>query len=327
MNTVSHFSQIFSERLKLFVETLNNKTPAELYEPMQYILSLGGKRLRPVLAYLGNDLFNGNLYDAHPAALAIEIFHNFSLVHDDIMDKAPLRRGKATVHEKWNSNIAILSGDSLLVKAYEELTKAKPEHLKLLIETFNKTAIEVCEGQQLDMNFENINEVSTNEYIRMITLKTAVLLGAALKMGAITANATFYDADNIYAFGKNIGIAFQLQDDILDVFGNPEKFGKKIGGDIIGNKKTWLLIEAKKQASGALKEKLVHWINLKDFNPSEKVSAIKSVYEELNIKEQAEKEMAKYYQLALTHLSNINADKNKIQNLIDFAKELLNREI
>lgn len=327
MNTLSLYSQIFSERLKLFVETLNKKKPVELYEPMQYILSLGGKRLRPLLAYLGNDLFNGNLSDAHPAALAIEIFHNFSLVHDDIMDKAPLRRGKATVHEKWNSNIAILSGDGLLVKAYEELIKAKPEHIKELIEVFNKTAIEVCEGQQLDMNFENLNEVSTDEYVRMITLKTAVLLGAALKMGAITANAADSDTENIYEFGKNIGIAFQLQDDILDVFGNPEKFGKQIGGDIISNKKTWLLIEAKKQASDTLKDQLNYWIQINKFNPSEKVSAIKSIYEKLNIKEQAEKEMTNYYQSALRHLSKINADDNKKQTLEEFAKALLNREI
>lgn len=327
MNTLTIYSQIFSKRLKLFVETLTNKTPVELYEPMQYILSLGGKRLRPLLAYLGNDLFNGNLSDAHPAALAIEIFHNFSLVHDDIMDKAPLRRGKATVHEKWNSNIAILSGDGLLVKAYEELIKAKPEQIKKLIEIFNKTAIEVCEGQQLDMNFENLNEVSTDEYVRMITLKTAVLLGAALKMGAITANADDSDTENIYEFGKNIGIAFQLQDDILDVFGNPEKFGKQIGGDIISNKKTWLLIEAKKQASDTLKDQLNYWIHINKFNPSEKVSAIKSIYEKLNIKEQAEKEIINYYQSALRHLSKINADDNKKQTLEVFAKALLNREI
>lgn len=327
MNTLGNHSQLFIQALNIFVETLNQKRPKELYEPMQYILSLGGKRMRPLLAYMGNDLFDGNLSNAHPAALAVEIFHNFSLIHDDIMDNAPLRRGKATVHEKWNSSIAILSGDGLLVKAYEELIKAKPEYIKELIELFNKTALEVCEGQQLDMNFENMNEVSTNEYLHMITLKTAVLLGASLKMGAITANAPKKDADNLYEFGKNIGIAFQLQDDVLDVFGNPDKFGKQVGGDIISNKKTWLLIEALRQANGSLKETLYNWVNKKEFNPAEKVIAIKSIYEALDIRSQAEKEMNRFYQLALQHLSEINANEDKKQNLRNFAQALMNREI
>lgn len=327
MNTLNNHSELFLNALQNFVATLNQKNPKELYEPMQYILSLGGKRMRPLLAYMGNDLFNGSPADANPAALAVEIFHNFSLVHDDIMDNAPLRRGKATVHEKWNNNIAILSGDGLLVKAYEELIKAKAEHIKPLIELFNKTALEVCEGQQLDMNFETMPEVSTNEYLHMITLKTAVLLGAALQMGAITANASYNDAKHLYEFGKNIGIAFQLQDDILDVFGNPEKFGKQVGGDIISNKKTWLLIEAIKQANGNTKETLNYWLNLKEFNPIEKVAAVKNVYETLNIRQQAEQEMNRFYELALKHLSEITADENKKQELKVFAQTLMNREI
>lgn len=326
MNTLGYHSKLFSAALENFVATLNQKNPKELYEPMQYILSLGGKRMRPLLAYMGNDLFDGNPSDAEPAALAVEIFHNFSLVHDDIMDNAPLRRGKATVHEKWNNNIAILSGDGLLVKAYEELIKAKSNHIKPLIELFNKTALEVCEGQQLDMNFENMEEVSTKEYLHMITLKTAVLLGAALQMGAITANASEKDAKHIYEFGKNIGIAFQLQDDILDVFGDPEKFGKQVGGDIISNKKTWLLIEAKKQATGTIKETLYHWISLKEFNASEKVNAVKNIYETLQIRKQAEQEMNRFYELALQHFSEIKADENKKQELKAFAQALMNRE-
>lgn len=326
MNTLGYHSKLFSAALENFVATLNQKNPKELYEPMQYILSLGGKRMRPLLAYMGNDLFDGNPSDAEPAALAVEIFHNFSLVHDDIMDNAPLRRGKATVHEKWNNNIAILSGDGLLVKAYEELIKAKSNHIKPLIELFNKTALEVCEGQQLDMNFENMEEVSTKEYLHMITLKTAVLLGAALQMGAITANASEKDAKHIYEFGKNIGIAFQLQDDILDIFGNPEKFGKQVGGDIISNKKTWLLIEAKKQATGTTKETLYHWISLKEFNASEKVNAVKNIYETLQIRKQAEQEMNRFYELALQHLSEIKAIESKKQELKAFAQALMNRE-
>jgi geranylgeranyl diphosphate synthase type II len=327
LKTLINNSTVFLEVLENFVGTLNQKKPKELYEPMQYILSLGGKRMRPMLVYMGNNLFGGNIIDAHPAALAIEIFHNFSLVHDDIMDNAPLRRGQATVHKKWNNNIAILSGDALLVKAYEELTKAKAEHIKPLIQLFNKTAIEVCEGQQLDMNFENKLEVTTNEYLHMITLKTAVLLGAALQMGAITANTSEENANHLYEFGKNIGVAFQLQDDILDVFGDPEKFGKQIGGDIINNKKTWLLIEALNQSSGEEKEKLIFWLSQTEFNYSEKIEAIKAVYAALNIRQQAEVEMNRYYQLALKHLSEISADEYKKQELKSFAQALMNREI
>jgi geranylgeranyl diphosphate synthase, type II len=327
LNNINIHSEIFLLALKTFVTTLNSKSPKELYEPMQYILSLGGKRMRPLLAYMGNDLFNGKAEDASPAALAVEIFHNFSLVHDDIMDNAPLRRGKATVHEKWNSNIAILSGDGLLVKAYEELAKAKPEHIGALIPLFNKTAIEVCEGQQLDMNFENLSTVSAEEYIHMITLKTAVLLGAALQMGAITANANPQDAQHLYEFGKNIGIAFQLQDDILDVFGDPEKFGKQVGGDIISNKKTWLLIAAQKQAVGNSKTSLEKWIAEKDFDPQEKVDAIKSIYEKLNIREHAEKEMNSFFQLAMLHLNTIIADEEKKAAIKNFAENLMKRDV
>jgi len=327
LKTLINNTKIFKEVLENFVRTINQKSPKELYEPMQYILSLGGKRMRPMLVYMGNNLFGGNIIDAHPAALAVEIFHNFSLVHDDIMDNAPLRRGHVTVHKKWNNNIAILSGDALLVKAYEELVKAKAEHIKPLIQLFNKTAIEVCEGQQLDMNFESILDVTTNEYIHMITLKTAVLIGAALKMGAITANASEENAKHLYEFGKNIGIAFQLKDDILDAYGDPEKFGKQIGGDIINNKKTWLLIQALNQSSGKEKEKLLYWLSLKEFDYSEKIEAIKTVYAALNILQQAEEEMNHYYELALKHLSEISVEENKKQELKSFAQALMNRDI
>lgn len=327
MKTLINNTKIFKEVLENFVRTINQKSPKELYEPMQYILSLGGKRMRPMLVYMGNNLFGGNIIDAHPAALAVEIFHNFSLVHDDIMDNAPLRRGHVTVHKKWNNNIAILSGDALLVKAYEELVKAKAEHIKPLIQLFNKTAIEVCEGQQLDMNFESILDVTTNEYIHMITLKTAVLIGAALQMGAITANASEENAKHLYEFGKNIGIAFQLKDDILDAYGDPEKFGKQIGGDIINNKKTWLLIQALNQSSGKEKEKLLYWLSQKEFDYSEKIEAIKTVYAALNILQQAEEEMNHYYELALKHLSEISVEENKKQELKSFAQALMNRDI
>jgi len=293
---------------------------------MRYIFSLGGKRIRPLLVYIANDLFNGNKNHADAPALAVEIFHNFSLIHDDIMDNAPLRRGKKTIHETWNSNVAILSGDALLIKAYQQLILAKQDCSAELISVFNKTAIEVCEGQQLDMDFEQQNNVSLDAYMQMITLKTAVLLGAALKMGAITAKASSADAEHIYQFGKNLGIAFQLQDDLLDVFGNPDKFGKQVGGDIVSNKKTWLLIRALQDASATDRAILEKWIHQKQFSVKEKVAAFKSIYEKLNIKEKVENETKQYFEFAKSNLYAINANNIKKDKLLSFAENIMNRE-
>jgi geranylgeranyl diphosphate synthase, type II len=303
--------------------------PKELYEPISYIMSLGGKRLRPVLVFLACDFFDGDTSKAIHPALAVELFHNFTLVHDDIMDKAPLRRNQPTVHIKWDDNTAILSADAMMVKAYQELCKADVSLLPKLLDIFSDTAVKVCEGQQLDMNFEKLPKVAILHYLKMIELKTAVLLGGSLKMGAVIGGAKEEDAQAIYNFGKHIGIAFQLQDDILDVFADAEKFGKQKGGDIIANKKTYLLLKAMEIAEGNryMKEELQQWINAPQFNPQEKVEAVTSIYNFLNVKDLAHQEMKKQYDLALTHLNPIPVSETKKQELITFAESLMVREI
>jgi geranylgeranyl diphosphate synthase, type II len=303
--------------------------PKELYEPIEYIMSLGGKRMRPVLVMLGCDFFNDHTDKAIHAAIAVELFHNFTLVHDDIMDKAPLRRGKATVHEKWNDNIAILSGDAMMVCAYQELCKTESVLLPSLLNVFSDTAAKVCEGQQLDMNYEKLHKVSIPNYIKMIELKTAVLLGGALKMGAIIGGAKEEDALRLYEFGKHIGVAFQLQDDILDVYADAEKFGKQRGGDIIANKKTYLLLKALEMAENNryLKEELQLWVAAPHFDPKEKVEAVTNIYNFLNVKELARKEMQKEYDLAINCLNEIPVSDEKKSLLIDFADSLMVREV
>lgn len=300
--------------------------PAELYEPINYLMSLGGKRMRPLLVLLGADLFNAGTTKAMQAAMAIETFHNFTLMHDDIMDKAPLRRGNPTVHEKWNESVAILSGDVMLVKAYQFLMNYEDVQLRHILEIFNRTAVEVCEGQQIDMNFEQEKKVSVDDYLNMITLKTAVLLGASLKIGAVIAEAEANDREHLYEFGKNMGIAFQLQDDLLDAFGDPEKFGKQTGGDIIANKKTYLLIKALELVKGEDKITLDHWLNQQVFKAEEKVAAVKKIYESLHVKELINREIESYAAKAFEHLSKVNASAEKKQILHDFAQGLLLRE-
>lgn len=326
MNTVKDFQQQIEQALK---SKKYGSSPAELYAPIEYILSLGGKRMRPVFVFVGCDLFDGDVAEAIHPAIAIELFHNFTLVHDDIMDKAPLRRNHQTVHEKWNENIAILSGDAMLVKAYQELNNCKPAMLPKLLEIFSDTAIKVCEGQQWDMNFETTNKVSISQYLKMIELKTAVLLGCSLKVGAIVAGASEEQAKMIYEFGKHIGIAFQLQDDILDVYGNSEKFGKQKGGDIIANKKTFLLLKGMEMAENNryMKEELHQWIHAPEFVPNEKVEAVTRIFDFLNIQELARNEMKKHYDTALTYLEKINANENKKRNLLGLAESLMVREV
>lgn len=303
--------------------------PKELYEPIEYIMSLGGKRLRPVLVFIGCDFFGGNTADALHPAIAIELFHNFTLVHDDIMDEAPLRRNQSTVHKKWDKNIAILSGDAMLVKAYQELCKYESAVLPQLLDLFSDTAIKVCEGQQLDMNYEKLQKVSILQYLKMVELKTAVLLGGSLKLGALIAGADEKNAQNLYDFGKNIGIAFQLQDDILDVYADAEKFGKQKGGDIVANKKTFLLLKAMEMADSNryMKEELHQWINAPHFNAKEKVEALTGIYNFLNIPDLARAEMKKYYNKALSLLHDIQVPDTKKQRLISFADSLMVREV
>jgi geranylgeranyl diphosphate synthase type II len=303
--------------------------PRELYEPIEYIMSLGGKRMRPVLVLMACDFFDGDVDKILPAAVAIELFHNFTLVHDDIMDKAPLRRGKETVHIKWNDNIAILSGDAMMVCAYQEICKTETTHLTRLLEIFSDTAAKVCEGQQLDMNYETMSRVSIPNYIKMIELKTAVLLGGALKIGAIAGGAREEDAQRMYNFGKHIGIAFQLQDDILDVYGDSAKFGKQQGGDIIANKKTYLLLKAMEMAESNryLKEELQQWIAAPHFEAKEKIEAVTNIYNFLNVKELARTEMKKQYEAAIQCLKDIPVTEEKKQWLISFADSLMVREV
>ncbi|PWJ41110.1 polyprenyl synthetase family protein [Sediminitomix flava] len=300
--------------------------PAELYDPLYYILSLGGKRLRPLVALLGCYAFDDDYKKATMPALAVEIFHNFSLIHDDIMDNAPLRRGKATVHEKWNPNIAILSGDVMLVRAYDLLLESPSDKLKEIIKLFNTCAAEVCEGQQLDMNFEDRETVSEAEYIEMIKLKTAVLVGFAFELGALIGNATEQEAKTLRDFGVNLGIGFQLQDDLLDVFGEQAKVGKQIGGDILENKKTYMLLKAIELAEGKDKEDLQFWLEQKEYDKDEKVKAVTAIYENLGIRQLAGQKMEEYYQLAFQKLDELNLPSEKRELIISFANWLIKRD-
>ncbi|WP_295717036.1 polyprenyl synthetase family protein [Mucilaginibacter sp.] len=301
-------------------------SPAELYEPISYILDLGGKRLRPSLLLMACDLFGGDVDKAIEPALAIEVFHNFTLMHDDIMDKAPLRRGKKTVHEKWNANVAILSGDAMMVEANKLMMKVDDAILRRVMDVFNETATGVCEGQQIDMSFEQRNNVLIDEYLDMIRLKTAVLLGGTLKIGAIIGGASLNDAQLLYSFGVNLGIAFQLQDDILDVYGDPEKFGKQVGGDILSNKKTYLLIKALELARDEQADNLNSWLNLEQFDAAEKVLAVTAIYNQLDIRQYAEYAMQTYAEKAFDALDQINLSEDRRQYLRQFADSLLVRE-
>jgi geranylgeranyl diphosphate synthase type II len=298
--------------------------PAKLYEPIRYIMSLGGKRIRPVLLLLSSKLFNNDVTIAIEAALAIEIFHNFTLVHDDIMDNAPLRRGKDTVHIIWGLNNAILSGDVMMVEANKHLTALDSSVLKQALYCFNSTAQGVCEGQQLDTEFEQRTDVSIDEYINMIRLKTAVLVGGAMKLGAIVAGAETADAELLYNFGENFGIAFQLQDDILDVYGDPLKFGKQVGGDIISNKQTFLLLKLKELATAQDLELLEKQANNTDY--LEKVDCITSLYNKYKIREIAVTQMMLHQDIAFKALAQVSVREDKKSEIENLAKSLIDRD-
>jgi len=298
--------------------------PHNLYEPAKYILELGGKRMRPILSMMACELFSGEFEKATNVAMGVEIFHNFTLIHDDIMDEAPLRRGKETVHKKWNSNVGLLSGDILMIESYKRLATARPEILPEILKLYNITAIEVCEGQQMDMDFEESDSVSIDEYVRMIRLKTAVLLGCSLKLGAIVGGAAHKDSNDLYNFGTNLGIAFQLQDDILDVYADQNKFGKQVGGDIIANKKTYLLLTALATANVSQKARLEALFTEKDL--VKKVKEVKEIYAELNIREKAEEQMNVFYKTAMQNLDAINATEEKKMPLRAIAMYLMGRE-
>ena len=297
------------------------QTPFGLYEPVKYQLDMGGKRVRPLLAVMACDMFGGDVNEAVSPALGLEIFHNFTLLHDDVMDKADIRRGRPTVHKAWNENTAILSGDAMQIIATQKVCEAPLRVLKDVLDLYNKTALEICEGQQYDMDFETRDDVTREEYIEMIRLKTAVLLGCALKMGAIIAGATSQQADAVYKFGENIGLAFQLQDDYLDVYGDAKTFGKKIGGDILNNKKTYMLISALTMAKGESKEKLQALLVGKA--DDEKIAQVTAIYSELGIDKIAREKIAEYSQKALAYIAEIPNNGE----LINFANSLTERKL
>lgn len=324
MKNIETLHEILEERFNHYKQD-NLFAPAELYEPVFYTLENGGKRIRPILLLMGLNLFGDGIEDGISTALAVEIFHNFTLLHDDIMDNSSQRRNKPTVHKKWNVNTAILSGDAMMIMAYHFLGKSPVDHLSSLMKIFNKAALEVCEGQQLDMNFENLSSVTEAEYLEMIRLKTSVLLAASLQLGSIIGNADQQDQENIYQFGLHLGLAFQLQDDYLDTYGDQMLFGKRIGNDILANKKTFLLVKAIEISTGELKEKLDYWMSAENFDEKEKIKQITSVYNQLNIAEMAKKKISHFHQVSLEKLKKIKVSDDRKKPLYDLTEQLMIR--
>jgi geranylgeranyl diphosphate synthase type II len=323
-HSIQELRNYFEEKI-LLTEFTNQ--PERLYEPIHYIMQLGGKRVRPVCTLAAAELFGGSTDDAINQAIAVEVFHNFTLVHDDIMDEAPLRRGHATVHKKWDENTGILSGDAMMILAYQYLSKNTGERFEKLFSNFNRTAIQVCEGQQYDMDFEQKSTVSLDEYLGMIELKTAVLLGESLRLGATIAGASDTDLDLIFEFGKNFGIAFQLQDDILDLYGDPEKFGKQVGGDVIACKKTYLFAKAHAIANENQKNELVVIYNDTNVEDDEKIEKVKTIFDNLDIRNRAKADMNTFYVSAGIALNSISAEDSRKKILKDFAESLMVREL
>ncbi len=301
-------------------------SPDGLYAPVRYELSLGGKRVRPLLTLLACEMFGGDCRSALHAAVGLEVFHNFTLLHDDVMDKADVRRGKPTVHKVWDENRAILSGDAMEIIAFRYIARTAAPHTGAVIDWFLKTALEICEGQQYDMEFETRDDVTEAEYIEMIRLKTAVLLGGALKIGAIIGGADSADADRIYRFGESLGLAFQLQDDWLDVYGDPARFGKKIGGDILNNKKTYMLINAQRRAEGADAEELSHWLSATEYDPAEKIAAVTALYNRVGAGELCLQQVDAYSRRAIEALREIALPEAAKQPLYDLATSLMKRD-
>jgi len=324
MPNVEFYRSCFNSYLEIKIRT---KEPQNLYDPIVYMMDLGGKRLRPILTLISTDVLGGKFEDALDAALAIEVFHNFSLVHDDIMDAAPLRRGAKTVHKKWDVNTGILSGDVMLINSYQYFESYPADLFKSLIQVFSKTAIEVCEGQQYDMDFEISDDVTVPDYLKMITYKTAVLVAAAMKMGAIIARSSKELQSAIYDYGINLGIAFQLQDDYLDAFGNPENFGKQVGGDIIENKKTFLYIRAMELATEEEKRELKNLFSIKPQNPHEKIQTVKQIFIKSGAAEVTRKEIEKYTKRAFQILESLDVPDKKKGVLQRFGNKLMNREV
>lgn len=324
MHSISEYQELVSSHFNSLVVS---KEPKNLYEPIQYILSIGGKRMRPVLTLMAAEIFDCDYKEAMQAATAVEVFHNFSLIHDDIMDDAPLRRGKETVHERWNINTGILSGDAMLILAYQYFEEYEPKVFRDLAKLFSKTALEVCEGQQYDVDFETRDDVTISEYLKMIEYKTAVLVGAAMKMGAIVAETSQENAGLIYEFGLNLGIAFQLQDDFLDAFGNPETFGKQIGGDIIENKKTFLYLKALEFGNSDDKDQLTHLFSIQPKDSSDKIETVKSIFNDSGSSKATQEAIKEYTQKAFKTLKKMNISEEKKQILYIFGEKLMKRNV
>ncbi len=324
MQEIQYYHDAFVTYLDGYVKP---KEPKSLYEPVNYILNLGGKRLRPILTLMTSEIFGCDYKQALNAALSVEVFHNFSLVHDDIMDDAPLRRGQETVHEKWDINTGILSGDAMLIMAYQLFENYEPKVFQDLAKLFSKTALEVCEGQQYDVDFETRDDVAIDEYLKMIEFKTAVLVGAAMKMGAIVAEASPKCQDAIYDFGRYLGIAFQLQDDYLDAFGDPETFGKQVGGDIIENKKTILYLKALEFSNTSAKRQLQHLYSIDPADATDKIETVKSVFVSSGAAEGAKTEIAKYTQKAFAVLEQLQISEEDKSALRKFGDQLMNRSV
>lgn len=324
MHSIYQYQEFISDYLQSQYTT---KEPENLYEPIHYILGLGGKRMRPVLTLMSAEVFDTDYKKALPAALAVEVFHNFSLIHDDIMDDAPLRRGHETVHEKWNINTGILSGDAMLILAYQYFEKYEPVVFRDLAKLFSKTALEVCEGQQWDVDFESREDVTIPEYLKMIEYKTAVLVAAAMKMGAIIAETTEENANLIYDFGLNLGLAFQLQDDYLDAFGDPETFGKQVGGDIIENKKTYLYLKAVEFATPEENEQLMHLFSIQPDDNSDKINSVKEIFNATGASKATQKAIQDFTLKAFETLQKISIDNEKKEKLQSFGENLMGRKV
>ena len=318
------------ELLKMVNDYIEDATitrqPTSLYDPIKYVLSIGGKRIRPVLLLLTYNMYRDDIERVMPTAVGLETYHNYTLLHDDLMDKADMRRGMPTVHRKWDDNTAILSGDSMLVVAFQRVAQCPAENLQDILSLFTMTALEIGEGQQYDMDFENRMDVTEDEYIEMIRLKTSVLRACAVKMGAIMAGAPDEDAKNLYAFGEKLGLAFQLQDDLLDVYGDPKVFGKAIGGDITSNKKTYMLINAILRANNEQREELIKWITTDNFDKEEKIKAVTKLYNKIGIRQLCEKKINDYFAEALTYLEKVNVPEEKKTALQRFTDQMMHRE-
>ena len=315
------------EKVNAYIASLPyERKPKSLYDPIEYVLAAGGKRIRPSFVLMAYNLFHDDVDRILPVATALETYHNYTLLHDDLMDKADMRRGRPTVHKKWDDNTAILSGDTMLVLAYEHLAKCDTKYLKPALDLFTETALEVSEGQQFDMEFETRNDVAEEEYIEMIRLKTSVLLACALKMGAVVAGASVADANALYAFGEKVGLAFQLQDDLLDVYGDPKVFGKAIGGDITSNKKTFMLINAFNRADTETRAELERWTTATEFDPAEKIAAVTEIYNRLGIDKIAKQRIKEYFEQSRQHLDELSVSDDRKAVLREYTERMMNRK-